>query len=77
MTTASLQTRFGSYPLIMAAVIAAVGVAPDAPAFLLWLSMTAELGLSAVALLERFFPLGNARVSCLSYPGIGVARRPP
>lgn len=56
MTTASLQTRFGSYPLIMAAVIAAVGVAPDAPAFLLWLSMTAALGLSAVALLERFFP---------------------
>lgn len=31
MTTASLPTRFGSYPLIMAAVIAAVGVAPDAP----------------------------------------------
>lgn len=56
MFTTRLLTRFGSYPLVMAAVIVAVGVAPGAPLPLCWLSATAALGLSAVALLERLLP---------------------
>ncbi len=47
---------FGSYPLIIAAVVIAIAFAPGTPIPLLWLSMAAATGVTAVALLERLLP---------------------
>lgn len=54
-SAARVLVRYGSYPLVMVAVVIAVAVAPRTDIPLLWLSIVAAIGLSAIALLERVF----------------------